>query len=364
MLVFLGFCFFAIYFRISRNLFRSKKRLLVGIFSFVTIITVFEILSIFLLRNPSKLPVFAQPAFLSYYESYTRSAIQFEKGKAIYDSSFFYMLKADTVFAFDNIEFHSIIHTNAMGLRDDNKSLLQPEIICLGDSYTMGWGVNEGLSFPDRLEKLTGLNVLNAGVSSFGTSREITLLGQLDNSNLKYLIIQYCDNDFQENKEYIKNNYKLPISSRIKYDSIVVHNSLNRKYFPGKVFLLTLLDFIRLQKTKIKGLFSKNLPASDTDNDGRLFLDILLHSKIDFNKTIVIVTFLDSYESLSNTFINKLQRLAESTPYKESFSNNLRLLSLSSLVSKKDYYILDTHLKGSGHQKVANALWQVMNKTY
>lgn len=361
--VFLGYCFFAIYFGITRNLFQPKKRFLIGIFSFVTIIILLEILSVFLLKNPSKLPVFVQPAFANYYLRYNRSLMQYDRG-TIYDSSFFYMLKADTTFAFDNIEFHSIIHTNAKGLRDNNTSLVQPQVICLGDSYTVGWGVNEGEPFPDRLEKLTGLNVLNAGVSSFGTAREITLLDHLDTSSLKYLIIQYCDNDLPENEEYIKNNYKLPISSRFTYDSIVVQQSFNRKYFPGKVFLSTLLDFLRSQKTKIKSLFAKNLSAIDRVNEGRLFLDILLHSKINFNKTTVIVTFLDAYDSLSNPFINKLQRLVEQNPYKQAFSNNLRLLNLSSLVSKKDYYILDDHLKASGHQKVANALWRVINKNY
>jgi len=40
------------------------------------------------------------------------------------------------------------------------------------------------------LEKNTNRKVLNAGISSFATVREMILLNRLDTSNLKYLIIQ------------------------------------------------------------------------------------------------------------------------------------------------------------------------------
>lgn len=70
------------------------------------------------------------------------------------------MLKPDTTLTFQNREFKNIIHTNSKGLRDDDSSLVKPEIICLGDSYTFGWGVDNGISFPDKLEKLTAYKVL------------------------------------------------------------------------------------------------------------------------------------------------------------------------------------------------------------
>ena len=50
----------------------------------------------------------------------------------------------------------------------------------LGDSYAMGWGVEQGESFPEILEAATGLRVLNAGVPSYGTPRELLMLERLD----------------------------------------------------------------------------------------------------------------------------------------------------------------------------------------
>ena len=41
-----------------------------------------------------------------------------------------------------------------------------PRIICWGDSLTEGYGVDKGLSYPDYLRQLTGLEVLNYGVSA------------------------------------------------------------------------------------------------------------------------------------------------------------------------------------------------------
>lgn len=39
-----------------------------------------------------------------------------------------------------------------MGLRDSNAALNQPEIICIGDSHTMGWGVEQEETFPKLLD--------------------------------------------------------------------------------------------------------------------------------------------------------------------------------------------------------------------
>ncbi|MDQ6722763.1 MAG: hypothetical protein M3Z01_00650 [Thermoproteota archaeon] len=359
LLIFLGYFFFLVYNTFFKNSIKSTRRNLIAIFLFVSIIIALEIFSDFLLHNPAKIPAFIQPAFANYYERYYRTIITYEKSKAKYDSTFFYMLKADTTFTFDNIEFHNIIKTNTMGLRDNNSSLVTPEVICLGDSYTMGWGVDEDLSFPDRLEKITGMNVLNTGVASFGTAREITLLNHLDTSKLKYLIIQYCSNDLPENQEYIKNHYRLKISPKKVYDEIVRQQPFNRKYFPGKTFLLTLLEFLKLPYSKIKESFK-----SDIKEEAKVFFSILIHSKINFKKIIVIVTYLDSYTLISKPFINHLQKLMQESPYKEAFNNNLKLLDVSTLLSKDDYFILDSHLKASGQEKVANSLKNLIDKMY
>ena len=68
----------------------------------------------------------------------------------------------------------------------------------------MGWGVSEGATFGKRLEGRTGLRVLEAGISSYGTARELTILRRSDTQDTRYLIIQYKSNDLDDNLAFVQ----------------------------------------------------------------------------------------------------------------------------------------------------------------
>lgn len=92
---------------------------------------------------------------------------------------------------------------NRAGLRDSDDALSRAEIVVLGDSHGMGWGVQGEQSFPKCLQGITGRRVLHASMSSsYGTAREMTLLERLA-LPAGTLVIQYSDNDFVENKPYV-----------------------------------------------------------------------------------------------------------------------------------------------------------------
>jgi hypothetical protein len=131
-----------------------------------------------------------------------------------------------------SVEFDCIYSINSMGLRDDDASLERPEIIVIGDSYTMGWGMENEKIFTSLIEQETGMRTLNVSVSSYGTAREFLLLDRLDMSNLKYLIIQYCTNDFEENKQFVDDGFKLKIQSREFYETTVRNHIHRIKYRP------------------------------------------------------------------------------------------------------------------------------------
>src|SRR5690606_35502099 len=97
-------------------------------------------------------------------------------------------------------EFSVVNSYNTLGLRDDEASLDHPSVVVLGDSYTMGWGVAQSEAYPQQLEALYGEKVLNAGVSSFGTAREMKLLKKINLPHVNTVIIQYHPNDFEENE--------------------------------------------------------------------------------------------------------------------------------------------------------------------
>ena len=59
----------------------------------------------------------------------------------------------------------------------------------------MGWGVEQQETFAQIIEARTGLTVLNATVSSYGTAREIMSLKRLNSERMRFLVIQYSNND-------------------------------------------------------------------------------------------------------------------------------------------------------------------------
>jgi hypothetical protein len=62
----------------------------------------------------------------------------------------------------------------------------------------MGWGVEQDQSFPQLLEKNSHQTVLNAGMSSYGTAREVQLFNGLNLSSVKTIFLQYHANDYNE----------------------------------------------------------------------------------------------------------------------------------------------------------------------
>lgn len=174
------------------------------------------------------------PSFIkSYIKFNVTDIIQNKEDCAKYDKELFYTLKpGNCIFNIaDSSEAYSI---NSLGVRDDEESLHKPEILFLGDSFTMGWGVSNEESYAKLVENKTGMKVLNAGISSYGTAREMGLLKRIDTSNLKYLIIQYCPNDHDENLSFLKNNNILNVSSEDKFNELVKREKKKSEYYLGK----------------------------------------------------------------------------------------------------------------------------------
>ncbi|RFS13638.1 SGNH/GDSL hydrolase family protein [Emticicia sp. C21] len=112
---------------------------------------------------------------------------------------------------------------NDIGMRDtrhvaDYKKYPN-KILCLGDSFTYGWGVNDNETFAKILEKKINkdtIAVLNAGVSGVGTDYALKFL-QVRGQELapNTVIYFYFDNDINDNKA---NAY-----FHIENDSIIVN---------------------------------------------------------------------------------------------------------------------------------------------
>lgn len=315
------------------------------------------------LNHPQQTPARLRSSINYYYSESGRNVIQYDPTCSVYDSSLFYTLKRNSRFRYRNYEFTDSFRCNSLGLRDDESSLHKPAIICLGDSYTMGWGVRQNETFAEQLSHLSGYTVLNTGISSYGTARELKNLYRLDTSGLKYLIIQYCQNDEEENDAFVKAGHHLNISPEQAYVSAGNVHYWNRRWFPGKHFI----SFCKLNTSR--KLYQFMHRGNDTaagegvsrpEKPAQLFADILAHSSIDFSKVTVFVIDLNGKASLNNHFINRVAVLAQSPEYSNRFQNNLVMVPVADLLTADDYYILDPHLKRSGHKKIADRLYQLI----
>lgn len=319
------------------------------------------------LNHPQRMPASMARPYRLYYDLYDYRIVQFQREHAVHDPLLFYRIKPNSRFEFYNREFRDSFFVNSRGLRDDESSLNTPSIICLGDSYFMGWGVKQDETVAQQLEKISGMKTLNAAISSYGTVREMRLLNQLSLDSLKFLVIQYCPNDSTENNLFVKNKYELPISSRQKLENLQKQHASERVYFPGKYFALITILSLKLQLNKIHDLFplgentdkSGDVPASEK---AAIFLDIIKRGMPASAHPKIIVTYVGDYEDLDNEFLDNVSSFANTGSSKNKNNQQVRVINLKQLLSKDDYFLLDRHLRSSGHKKIANAIWSVIKE--
>lgn len=320
--------------------------------SYNVIIVLFLLISIeltlgYLIKNPAKIPTPAKSAFSRYYRQIERNTIQVENDCAQYNSDFFYLLKPGKC-QFQNIEFNTSVSVNRAGLRDTDESLESPSIIFLGDSFTMGWGVEQNEAFPQLIGAAKKIKTLNAGISSFGTARELLLLKSLTKDSIPLLIIQYHDSDANENNDFLKNNGILKVSSKMTYDSLCQAYNSQKKYYPGKLISYIGSFFLR------ENIVSKNKMERNYVTEAKNFIQVLQSfSEIKLNNLIILE--IASHNKNSNRFIHEVKKQIDSDHF-PPFIKNATFIELEDKFTADDYFILDDHLNAKGHAKLAQII--------
>jgi lysophospholipase L1-like esterase len=129
---------------------------------------------------------------------------------AHYDGVTLRRLIPNTTFWHTSVDGRWQFRTNAQGFRDDeNYAYRKPEgqrrILVLGDSQAEGYEARQSAIFPKVLEtrlRAKGLNVqvLNSGISGFGTAEELMFL---EHEGMKYqpdaIVLAFFGNDFDDN---------------------------------------------------------------------------------------------------------------------------------------------------------------------
>jgi lysophospholipase L1-like esterase len=292
--------------------------------------------------------------FLKWEYFYRRDIIQLDERFARYDPELLYTLRPGR-FTFANVEYSTPYVVNSLGVRDDEASLAQPDIVVVGDSYAMGWGVQQDEAFPQVIARRTGRRVLNTGVSSYGTVREMRLLDRVDLSRATTLIVQYCSNDYPENDEFEQHGNRHIPSSREAWLSARVQPRRVPKYWPLPM-TYSLATWI---KRGIEGRRPANeLPSYVPETTARLFLNALIHAPThDLSALRIIVTDPDP----DPAFIRALDRLHTSPQY-PPYIQRMTVVDVSAYLTPDQYYVLDDHFRASAHVAIADALVSVLKQ--
>ena len=270
--------------------------------------------------------------------------IQLEPECARYDRELGYTLRPGGC-TIEDREFTVRYDVNRLGLRDDEASLDAPAVIVLGDSYAMGWGVERAQAFPELLETALGITVLDAGVPSYGTARELRLLQRLDRRGLQALVVQYCWNDNEENRSYLDHDGALPVMTAPGYQRAQNEYLRGLRYYPGKL-LLTMLAMAWPGTSAVAG------PPPGVEDAARDFLDVLARNVPVLGAVPVVVVSTCQH---TRAFTRSASARLATPPY-QALAPLVSFVDPSPLLRSGDRYPLDAHLTAGGHVLYARLL--------
>lgn len=285
-------------------------------------------------------------AWLSHFKGVAinhRSMIQFQGDAAQYDPELFYTLKPGTSL-FKSFEFSTPYAVNSLGVRDDEQSADRPEVVFLGDSFTMGWGVQQEEAFASRFEKRTGVKSLNTGVSSYGTARERFMLSRVNLDSLKAIVLQFHDTDPEENAYYLKER-RLGSRTQGEFDAQVEDNKKYQSYQPFQYLKTALINRL----LKANGGTEAALTAGGRPEYIGDFYRIL--SEIKAQKDVPI------FFTYTGSFYTDPARVALFEAYAtENGIQGVYFINAGKVLDHEDYFYFDDHLNAKGHEKLAKLL--------
>jgi hypothetical protein len=278
-----------------------------------------------------------------------RPLIQFEDACARYDSTLFYTLKPGKA-SFSSYEFENQYLINSAGFRDIETDLHHPEVLFLGDSFTMGWGIDQEKTFAQVFENQTKLKTLNSGISSYGTAREYFNFKKVSPDSLKLIVIQFHDTDLEENNYWIKNK-KLGDKTFVEFESQIRNNNRVKKYFLFKHLKAALIGFVTPSpkldpNTKSDGLGTEfeKFPSYSKD-----FFEIVNQIRNSYSGPIIF-TYSGSFYTEPKV-VQAFEKYASDNKIK-----NVYFVNMGGKLSIEDYYFLDDHINAKGHEKIATEL--------
>lgn len=249
-----------------------------------------------------------------------------------------------------NPEYRTVVSFDQEGFRNTD-TRQQADVILIGDSHTQGFGVRDHETFAELLHTRYHHRTKNLGMSSYATFRELEAL-KVYLTEEKVVVIQYCENDAQENKaslaldrdEFLRQVRERWDFARSRYATRKARGAMG-----------TLSDFAQaLMAGKYKRMpeykkrrLSRNMPW-EAENFAKTVATY--RSQLTGKKVIV-------FESSSYGFNHPaFKSLVDAALLQHAPGLDITVLDSHSLLTSSDYYRIDDHLNPRGHEHVAQML--------
>ena len=306
---------------------------------------------------PGSGPEHFERARRSWYMDHERHIVQYRPECAEHDPELGYRLRPGSC-RFRNREFDTELHVNSLGVRDSEAALEAPDVVVTGDSFAMGWGVEQSETLAAALARATGERTLNLAVSSYGTARQLIGLRRADLGAAHSLVLQYCENDYVENRTFQLRGGQLGTMSAQVYETLVREHLASTNHFPGRY----VLRFFPLWWRSRSAAPAEAPRPCALDADA--FLDVLEWAEpppLPGDRALRVVVFEGRYDrERPACFASELQRQAAERTL-PSWIASLRVLDSSRLLEADDRFPLDGHWRASGHAKLATAVAAVLS---
>lgn len=287
----------------------------------------------------------------------TRNTWQAQENCVQLDDKLIYKPSNSLNCTFENIEFNvKIDHLNEKRIHEtpNIQAKITSNVLIIGDSHAMGWGVENNETFPAILDShFKHINFDNMSVSSYGTPRELLLAKSVLNIK-KYdlIIIQYCDNDLSEINHYFKNK-NLKKEFKIKNKIGLPINQI-RKNFITK-YAENIMDIAK------NPFFYTDIPFENIDNiDYKSHTGMLADTlenivDTDIFPEIIIFTINGSGKETENA---TRYLKSEVKQLDQDFQSRIKIIDPMSKARNKSklFYKLDDHLNSNGHLFIATQL--------
>ncbi|MGH7162340.1 MAG: hypothetical protein ACREID_02565, partial [Planctomycetota bacterium] len=294
-------------------------------------------------------------------DHYGAPMIQYIPECARYDPELAYTLKPGR-FVFEVTEYSTEYRVNRLGVRDDDPSLESPEIVVVGDSHAMGLGVQQEEGFPQALERMSGRKVLNTGVSSYGTARELRMLARVPMDSVRHVVVQYCANDYEENRAFRDGG--LRVMAEEAYRGLVEHHARDRIYWPLKYtgcIARSLWSSVlsRIARSAPPSEDAGVAPEGGAGDEADAFLEVLRRCPADLSRARLVLVEINGYNANDTEFLDAVRRGIAAREYPE-FVETMVLVDVSGALTDADYLVLDDHMRPAGHEAVARRIWDAM----